>query len=264
MSTNGNINSLFAGAQAGGTLTAAAAQAVGAIPDLGAQIQAGLGVAPDDVMASEVTLVTILLDDSGSMSSNRDVAIQGHNEVLDALLKTKQKDGILICCRLLNVGTLYPYTPVDKAPRLSHANYNPGGGTPLYDETAVTLATVVAKAQEFADAGVPCRTVTLIVTDGADGSVRLRSPKKVAPIIESLLKAEMHIIAGMGIDDGYTPFKKVFGDMGIPANWILTPGNSPSEIRKAFAFASQSAVRASQAAGGGGFSQVAAGGFGAP
>jgi activator of 2-hydroxyglutaryl-CoA dehydratase len=90
------------------------------------------------------------------------------------------------------------------------------------------------------------------------------APKKLAPLVETLLRAEMHIIAAMGIDDGSTNFRQVFSDMGIPANWILTPQNNPSEIRKAFAFASQSAVRASQAAGGAGFSQVAAGGFGAP
>lgn len=264
MSTPSNINSLFAGAQAAGTLNAAAAQTVGNIPDLGAQIQAGLGVAPDDVTASEVTLVTFLVDDSGSMQPNRDLAIKGHNLVIDALAKTKQKDGILVHCRYLNDGVIYPYTAVDKVARLTRATYDPTGGTPLYDETVVTLATVVAKAQEFADAGVPCRTITIILTDGADGSVRIRSPKKVAPIVDGLLKAEMHIVAAIGIDDGSTPYKKIFGDMGIPANWILTPGNSESEIRKAFLFASQSAVRASQAAGGGGFSQVAAGGFGTP
>ena len=47
--------------------------------------------------------------------------------------------------------------------------------------------------------------------------------------------------------------------MGIPDEWILTPGNSASEICKAFQVFSQSAVRASQ--GGATLSQVALGGF---
>ena len=42
--------------------------------------------------------------------------------------------------------------------------------------------------------------------------------------------------------------------MGIPDRWILTPGNSASEIRRAFAVFSQSAVRASQGVQLGGFS----------
>jgi hypothetical protein len=50
----------------------------------------------------------------------------------------------------------------------------------------------------------------------------------------------------MGIADGSTDFKQVFRDMGIPDEWILTPGNTNSEIRKAFQIFSKSAVRASQ------------------
>jgi len=50
--------------------------------------------------------------------------------------------------------------------------------------------------------------------------------------------------------------------MGIRDEWILTPGNSEAEIRKAFRVFSQSAVRASQGAGS--FSQSGLGGFGSP
>ena len=62
----------------------------------------------------------------------------------------------------------------------------------------------------------------------------------------------------MGISDGTTDFRAVFREMGIEDRWILTPGNNPSEIRKAFQVFSQSAVRASQAAS---FSQGAISGF---
>ncbi len=73
----------------------------------------------------------------------------------------------------------------------------------------------------------------------------------------------MHIIAGMGIDDGHTDFMMFYTDMGIPPNCVLTPKNNASEIRAAFMTFSQSAVRASQTAhGGGGFSSSVAGGFG--
>jgi hypothetical protein len=64
----------------------------------------------------------------------------------------------------------------------------------------------------------------------------------------------------MGIADGRTDFNQIFQDMGIDPKWILTPGNTPSEIRKNFAVFSQSAVRASQNATS--FSQTAMAGFG--
>jgi hypothetical protein len=50
--------------------------------------------------------------------------------------------------------------------------------------------------------------------------------------------------------------------MGIEDRWILTPGDTQSDIRTAFQLFSQSAVRASQGAAA--FGSTALGGFGAP
>lgn len=175
---------------------------------------------------------------------------EGHNAVLDALDGSKQPDGILAHCRYLNGVVLYPYMALGQAARMDTHNYDPRGGTPLYDQTVVTLATVVAKAQELMDAGVPTRTVTLIVTDGADQHSHQHNSDDVKTVVEDMLRTEMHIVAGMGIDDGgYTDFRQVFQNMGIQDEWILTPGNTPSEIRAAFLLFSQSAVAVSQTSG---------------
>lgn len=264
MSNPTNIQSLFATAAQQNTLSPVTANILQS-PDLGAVIQAGLGTSVDDVNSSEVTLVTILLDDSGSIAygNNEQVIRDGVNMILDALGATKSKDGILITCAYLNnKAPLYPYVPLANAVRLDARNFNANGGTPLYDRTVETFGLVLAKSQEFADAGVSCRSVTVVVTDGADAGSRRRA-QDVLPLTKDLLRQETHIICGMGINDGSTDFRKVFAEMGIEAKWTLTPGNSPSEIRKAFAFFSQSAVRASQAAPAN-FSQVQAGGFGSP
>jgi hypothetical protein len=239
--------------------------ALTAIPDMGAQIQAGLGVHPDDVPVSEVTLVTILIDDSGSIrsASNAQAVRDGHNGIVDALLATKQADNILLFTGFLNgMVPLNPYSPLSGATKLDTNNYDPAGGTPLFDMTAITLATVLAKTKQFEDAGVIVRTVTAIITDGADtGSTIQRDPRGIKAIVADMLKTEKHIVCGVGVFDGYTDFKSVFGSMGIEDKWILTPTNDPKEIRKAFAMVSRSAVRASQGAAG--HSQAAAGGFGA-
>ena len=244
-----NINDLFQSAHEEGLLSPTSMQVLD-VNDIGIQIQAGLGIDVDDVMASEVVLVTIMPDDSGSIrfSKNAQAVRGGHNSVLDALSTSKQNDNILIHNRYLNGHVLYPYCLLSQAVRMTPQNYDPNLGTPLYDQTLVLLGTVLAKAQEFSDNGVPVRTVTLIITDGADaGSVRADA-QSVASVVNDLLKAETHIIAAMGIDDGYTDFYQVFKEMGIRDEWILTPGNSDSEIRQAFQVFSQSAVRVSQSA----------------
>ncbi len=236
---------------------------------MGPAIMAGLGsVKLDDIESSEVLLVTQLLDDSGSIrfGSNAQLVRDGHNLIIDSLKATKQSAAVLASCRYLNDsrgtdhGVLYPYRTLDGAERLDSGNYDPMGGTPLYDQTAVTLTGVAAKMAEFEQGGVAARAVTVIVTDGADAHSYAQDAASVRQMVAGLLRTEAHIIIGMGIDDGYTDFHQVFRDMGILDEWILTPGNSPSEIRRAFQTVSQSAVRASQAAN---FSQLTGmGGFG--
>ena len=255
----GYVKDLLEQAEADGTLSPASMQALD-IPDIGAQIQAGLGIGVDDVASSEVVLVSMMPDDSGSIryAGNADAVRLGHNQVLDALSGSRQCDDLLVHTRYLNGLVLYPYTPVAQAIRMDQHNYDPNLGTPLYDQTVVLLGTELAKTQELLQNGVPVRTVTLIITDGADAGSRRADAGHVKSLVEDMLRAEGHIVAAMGIDDGSTRFRDVFRSMGIPDAWILTPGSTAGEVRKAFQVFSQSAVRASQSAH---FSATALGGF---
>jgi len=226
------------------------------VVDVGAQIQAGLGCTIDDISSSEVVLVTMMPDDSQSIAhaGNTDAVRDGHNFVLQALGGSKQSGEVLAHTRYLNGHVLTPYTALEHAVTMDATNYSPNLGTPLYDQTCVVLGTVIAKAQELAQAGIAVRTVTLLITDGGDyGSTRCK-PADVKALVDDMLAQENHIVAAMGISDGSTDFKAVFRAMGIPDRWVLTPGNSASEIRRAFAVFSQSAVKASQGAQLGGFS----------
>ena len=264
MNTNSTASGLFQNAAADGSLSDGALAAI-QVHDLGADFQAALGVSVDDITASEVTLVSLLLDDSGSIrhAGNEPVVRDGYNLVLDALRQSKQRDGILVMCRYLNGTLLTPYAATDQAPLMDTGNFKATGGTPLYDESVVTLAAVLAKYQELVDNGIACRTVTLIVSDGADAHSRRSTAADVQKLARDMQLAESHIVAFMGIDDGVTDFKQVARDMGIQDEWVLVPGNTPGEIRKAFAMFSQSTQRASQSATS--FSQTAmGGGFAAP
>jgi len=249
------VKKLLADAHDTGALSKQALDALDVV-DVGAQIQAGLGLSIDDVGSSEVVLLTMMPDDSSSIqhAGNADAVRDGHNFVLDALGASKQAGEVLAHTRYLNGHVLFPYTQLAHAQRLTPANYNPWNATPLYDQSVVVLGTVIAKAQELAQAGIAVRTVTLIITDGGDcGSTRCKAAD-VAAIVRDMLAQENHIVAAMGIKDGSTDFRSVFRAMGIPDRWVLTPGNSASEVRRAFQVFSQSAVRAAAGAQLGGFS----------
>ncbi len=292
MSSTTNVSSLFQSAVQQGSLSQASAQML-TLPHVGAQIQQAMGVPAGNIQASEVCLITDMLDDSGSirMGSNSQAVRDGHNGVIDALMGSKQKDSVLMHSRYLNGYVLYPYGPLDQAVKMDKHNYNPTGGTPLYDMTIVLLGTVKAKTQEFNDNGIPVRTATLIVTDGMDEGSMNFTEADCNRLISDMLMTEQHIIAAMGVQNPYTDFWDVFtgwsaveieaerrnrlgsvpagreleglapkGGMGILPSWVLTPQSSAHEIRQAFAVFSQSAVRTSQSAAS--FSQL--GGFASP
>jgi len=259
MSTS--VSQLLHSAQNQGEISAQSIQVL-QVNDIGAQIQAALGVGIDQVQSSEVVLVSILIDDSGSIAcaNNEDAVRQGRNQMHQALLDSKQGDNILTHTAYLSGQILDPYVLLKNATKMDNSNYNATlGHTPLYDRTIEMLGTVVTKAQEFIDSGVQVRTITLIITDGAENSSRHSSAAKIAQVVKDMLNSERHIVAAMGIGDP-NYFNRIFGDMGIQPQWILTPSGTDSDIRKAFQVVSRSAVRASQSAQS--FSKVAAGGFG--
>jgi hypothetical protein len=247
MNNDDKVKKLLEDAHQQGALSTKSLNALDVV-DVGAQIQAGLGVTIDDVTASEVVLLTMMPDDSASIASagNTDAVRDGHNLVIDALKRSKQAGEVLAHTRYLNGHVLCPYTALDHAVAMTKANYDPVHGTPLFDQACVVLGTVIAKAQELAQAGIAVRTVTLIITDGGDYGSKRCKPSDVHALVTDMLAQENHIVAAMGISDGTTDFKRVFQSMGIPDRWILTPGNSATEIRRAFQVFSQSAVRASQ------------------
>src|SRR5512140_1009589 len=120
-----NVNDLFQAAHAEGVLSPQSLQTLTSV-DLGAQIQAGLGICVDDVKASEVLLVTMMPDDSGSIrfAGNSKVVCDGHNLVIEALQASKQRDCVLAHTRYLNGKVLFPYRPLDQAIGMCDKNYN--------------------------------------------------------------------------------------------------------------------------------------------
>lgn len=216
-----------------------------------------LGSGADQYKGDNVLLVATLIDDSGSLNvaverrsetrkpvshpvphndpkSNAEAVRIGHNAVTQALNESSNSSAVWFHTRYLNGYELNPWNPLADAKRLDHNNYQPQGDTPLYDETVAILGSIIAKSQEFRNNWVGVRTATLLVTDGQDAGSKLQTANSVRNIVTDMYNTGIHIIAAMGIDDGTTDFRKVFIQMGIHENLILTPGSTPEEIRKAF------------------------------
>lgn len=263
MSNNqNNINQLFNTAVDEGDLTKGSKNLLLNIPDIGQTINQGLGIPPDQIKSSEVILVTVLVDDSGSIrsSGNEQPMRDGYNLLRESLIQTKQLDNIIVQARYLNGKVLTAYQPVDKIPVMDKGNYQATGGTPLYDESCVTLGTVMAKYLDLKNNGIQTRTITVIMTDGEDCGSNQHDASDVKTLIDDMMRDENHIVAGVAFDNGRTTVRDTFQAMGVPDAWILTVNNTATDIRKAFALVSKSASVGSKSAAN--FATTKAGGFG--
>lgn len=256
MNDDRNVNDLLQDAADDGVLSPASSSAIQVI-DLNKQIGAALGVQVNEVLASRVTLITIVVDDSGSIAGagNEAAVRKGYNWLLkDVIENSKDADSILISVRYLNGHVLYPYkkmSTVDKGDEMTASNYAPGRtgyGTPLYDQMAETCAAVIAKTQEFVNAGIPVKTVTIFISDGADMGSYKQTPQTVKSVVKDMLRQDIHLILGFGVSDGITDFGAVYEECGLLKDNIKTFDGDASGIRRAFGFASKSAIATSQSA----------------
>lgn len=203
-----------------------------------------LGSSIGQYKRDDVLLAATLIDDSGSLNSQSSAeAVRiGHNAVISALLDSDAPSAIWFHTRYLHGYELNPWNQLERATKMDSRNYRPNDGTPLYDETAVILGSIIAKTQEFRDNWTTVRSATLIVTDGEDTESNLQTPSTIKSIVTDMYDTGIHIVAAMGIGSN---FRNLLMQMGIRENLILTSGSTPEEIREAFGLFAKMARQAS-------------------
>lgn len=134
----------------------------------------------------------VILDESGSMSSQTEATISGCNETLNVIREEARKnsdkirslvsiyafqDGGEICSRYLvkNQNAL-------EVREITNKDYCPWGNTPLYDAIGSTLSELKAVADTYENA----TAIVTIMTDGYENSSTMYSYDKVANLIASL------------------------------------------------------------------------------
>jgi uncharacterized protein YegL len=246
--SNTKVQSLLTKAASLGTIGAATTSMLSG--NLGAVVIAGAaGKDAEDIEASDVTLVTLLVDASSSIHARKleDAVRDGQNMLVDALAQTREKESILMALWTFNddVRVVHSYVSLDDVVRLDRKNYAGVGTTRLYDTWCDALAANVAYAQQLRDSGTPAKSVVVVVTDGEDVGSKRRAAD-CAKISRDLLASEQFTLAFVGVGAD-VDFHAVARQMGVPDGCVAVQAQAtPSAIRKVFRMVSQSAIRASQ------------------
>ena len=205
----------------------------------------------EDVDASAVTLLLLLVDKSSSMSGLEGGVKDGQQVLLKEIEDTADADSILVSVWTYNQdqNVIHSFLPVEEAIRLDGSNYRASGMTSLYDTYVKGVNSLITYAQDLEAAGTPTRSIVVLVTDGEDTSSRNNFEVECAKINEDLLRSEKFVLGFVGLsrssDDSY--FTDIAEQMGFPPKAIRNVKNMDRDaIKDMFHMISRQSVSVSK------------------
>src|SRR6516225_4972889 len=180
------------------------------------------------------TLVTFLLDETGSMESIKDDTLGGFNSYLSALKGSGELiDFTLIkfdSCRIEKVCVAIPVSDVAE---LDAHSYQPGAATPLIDAAYKTI-----KAVEKSLNGKSPKVIVCIQTDGHENASTEHSWEELNALIKEKSAAGWQFnFLGTGIDAYDTGAK-----MGVAAMHTMSTGRAAQHVRASYAAVAESSL----------------------
>jgi len=205
---------------------------------------------PNDVEVAETINVVVVIDTSGSVSSYAPDLSKAFNEFVARMSKSHAAPQLFVSQIEFNSAVTVtsgfrPITeiqPIDLTSRI-------GGMTAMYDACKAGLKNALDYRKDLENAGVNCKTLFFVMTDGEDNASS-SNPSEVKDMIDGLLKEERNffsfesILFGIG---NQADFESAQKDMGI--KHLAKVGTTADEIRKMINFISSSVTSVSTGQG---------------
>lgn len=160
--------------------------------------------------------VVIILDESGSMSSTRDVTIRGVNEQIQKIKENSKSDKIQTFISFVTFNSRgstnfrFFNQPVESLTEITEKEYVPSGMTAMYDAVGETIDKYIFET-EYNDKNTTYLIV--IVSDGEENASGTYTDKLIAEKIQELQKNGRWTFTYMGANQDLS---KVSVHLGIP------------------------------------------------
>jgi len=149
-------------------------------------------VRPEELGASEYTLVTLVVDTTASVSEFRDDLLAAVQAAVQGCCHSPRADHLLL--RLLTFNTtrseVHGFRPVTDIDPTAYAPLRPEGMTALYDAVYDAVLATSRYARLLVEQGFQVNAALYIVTDGADNRSRV-GPQHIAEELRTLLADEV-------------------------------------------------------------------------
>src|SRR5882672_1726210 len=182
------------------------------------------------------TLVTFLLDRTGSMMAIKQDTIGGFNAYLEGLTEGDAADDTeftFVQFDSVSIDKVCVGKPVKEVDKLTDATYSPRAWTPLIDAAFKTI-----KAVEVAVVGSDKKVVICIQTDGEENASSEHTWRDLNDLIKEKTKLGWQFnFLGVGID-AYNQGAK----MGIAAAATMSATLDPEQMKAAYRFSGSNAA----------------------
>lgn len=214
--------------------------------------------------ATEYTLVTIAVDETGSVAGFADELRDALVTAVDACKKSPRSDNILVRVVTFSskyhegINELHGFKPLVEIDTSSYPTFRPGGVTPLNDACYSALGAMNAYGKQLVDDDFGVNGIAFVITDGGENAsvatmpmVREQAEKSVSgEVLESMISVLVGINASYFTDE----LDQFRNDAGM-TSFIDAGDATPRKLAKLAEFVSQSVSSQSNALGTGGASQ---------
>jgi uncharacterized protein YegL len=131
---------------------------------------------------TQQTVVSFVLDESGSMGRVARDTVEGFNEYMEALKKDPSQTLLyLMTFNSVNVGVPYNFEDISEVSDLDILDYRPDGNTPLLDAVGATIK----KTERFLEVGDldDSEVLVVIMTDGWENASWLYTHEGITQMI---------------------------------------------------------------------------------
>ncbi len=201
-----------------------------------------LGVGLDDLESEDVTLVSYVLDASGSMQPHAADLTAAFAAEIAAMSGARSAEQVLVSVTVFQDAPklLFGYRKLADVPRLDGGAYVPSGCTALFDAAHGALSHLEGYRKLLRDSGVRARAVVLVMTDGEDNA-STRRPDEVKAIASRLALDEGAVLAYVGFGGDEATQRAQAAAIGFPT--VLTAALTAGEIRRVLGQVSRSVLR---------------------
>lgn len=222
------------------------------------------GTRIENLGATEYTLVTIAVDETGSVSPFADRLREALVAAVESCKKSPRSDNILV--RVLafsnahpdGVDELHGFKPLAEIDTAGYRDLNPGGGTPLCDACYSAIGAMNVYGRQLADQDFGVNGIGFVITDGGENAsnatMAMVKDEAAKAVTGEVLESMITVLVGINASGCASLLADFQRDAGM-THFIDAGDATPRKLAKLADFVSRSVSSQSQALGSGSPSQ---------